>query len=100
MACDWDEEAIAVAIESAQSLMEFDPDGARQLLAQAQAAERKRGKVSRVGAKEPYDPARLYARMCRYYKGWTPRDIDAMHFVTFFAMVREASIASEEEQAE
>ena len=81
-------------------MMEFDPDGARQLLAQAQAAERKRGKVSRLSGREPYDPAKLYARMCKFYRGWTPRDIDQMHFLTFFAMVREAGIMNEEEQAE
>jgi hypothetical protein len=98
-ACDWDEDAIAVAIESAQSMMEFDPDGARQLLAQAQAAERKRGKTTRLSGREPYDPMRLYARMKKYY-GMSHAEMDSMHFATFFGYVREAQIMIDEEKAE
>lgn len=96
-ACDWDEEAIAVAIESAQALMDFDPDGARQLLAQAQAAERKRGKPSRIGIKEPYDPMKLYARMKKYY-GMSHAEMNEMHYATFFGYVREAQVMQEEEE--
>jgi hypothetical protein len=99
VACDWDEDAIAVAIESAQSMMDFDPDGARQLLAQAQAAERKRGKTTRLSGREPYDPMKLYARMKKYY-GMSHAEMDSLHFATFFGYVREAQIMIDEEKAE
>lgn len=97
--CDWDEDAIAVAIESAQSMMEFDPEGARQLLAQAQAAEKKLGKPVQVGMREPYDPMKLYARMKKYY-GMSHAEMDSMHYATFFGYVREAQVMIDEEKAE
>ena len=79
--------------------MPFDPDGAAQLLAQAQAAQRKRGGIVQPIGKEPYDPMKLYARMSKYY-GWSHREMDNMHFPTFFGYVREAQIISDEEKAE
>jgi hypothetical protein len=95
--CEWGEEEIETAQEQARAIMPFDPDGAAQLLAQAQAAQRKLNHMVTPGGKTPYDPSRLYARMCKFY-GWRPKDIDAMHFVTFFAMAREMGVMNEEEQ--
>lgn len=82
--------------------MAADPEGAAQLLAQAQAAERNLHPTMTTGmggrVQESYDPMRLYARMAKYY-GWSHNQIDAMHFVTFFGYVREAQIMLDEEKA-
>lgn len=49
--------------------------------------------------REPYDPMRIYARAAKFY-GWSLRDMEHMHFVTFFGFIREASEINEEEKAE
>ncbi len=80
--------------------MSADPDGARQLLAQAQAAQRKRRPESVVlHGQGPFDPMRLYARMARYYR-FSHQEMEQMHFVTFFGYLREAQIMNDEEKAE
>lgn len=80
--------------------MAADPEGAAQLLAQAQAAERNLHPITGMSGRmqESYDPMRLYARMAKFY-GWSHNQIDAMHFVTFFGYVREAQIMLDEEKA-
>ena len=68
----------------------------------ALSARAKRGAGSHVTAPVvhgPYDPMRLYARMAKFYK-WTFESMEQMHFVTFFAFVREAAEINREEAEE
>lgn len=94
---DWDEDAIAEAEYRAKALAAFDPDAAARLRGMAAAAKAKlTGRP--VGAREPYDPMRVYSRAAKFY-GWSHREMEWMHFVTFFAYLREASEINDEEQA-
>lgn len=98
---DWDEEAIEEAEYRARAIEPFDQDAAIEMRAKAAAARAKLTGQPLVAAplKEPYDPMRIYARMAKYY-GWTHEAMERMHFVTFFAYVREASVMNDEEKAE
>lgn len=91
---DWDEEARTTAWYQAQELAHRDPDAAAYLMAHLEAT------ASSTEAAQPrrehYDPPRLYARIAKYL-GFSHRDMDDMHFVTFFSYVREATLIAEEE---
>lgn len=94
-ACRWDSDEIAEAITTAQRIEEADPQAARQLRAQAQAAR----KHLTGGMREPYDPMRLYARVLRFYNGAiTDERLEAMDYRRFLGYVREADILSREER--
>lgn len=91
-----DEEAIERAIAQAQAIEEDDPDAAKQLMAQAQAAKQKLGSL--VPLREPYDPSALQARVLRHYNGGvTVADLDRMSYKRFFALVRELNLMLEQE---
>lgn len=94
---DWDEDAIQEAEYRARALAPFDPDAATRLRNMAAAA---RAKLTGqpVGSREPYDPMKAYSRAAKFY-GWSHKEMEAMHFVTFFAYIREASEINDEEQA-
>lgn len=47
---------------------------------------------------EIYNPILVYDRACAEYH-WTIKDCDEMHYITFFAMLREASERHRQEQA-
>ena len=64
-----------------------------QLLAAQKSADERGEYVEDVFR---YDPAELYAFMCKEY-GWRPCDIDEMHFRTFFALVRKTKKRIERE---
>lgn len=97
---EWDEEAIEEAEYQARALESFDPDAASDLRAMAASARRKlTGQVPGASTREPYDPMKIYARMAKYY-GWSFEQMQNMHFITFFAFVREASEMNEEEKRE
>lgn len=95
--CDWDEEAIEEAIRQAHDIEHFDPEAAKQLLAQAQAAKQKlQGSTS---LQVSYDPMALYARVLRFYKGAiTDERLEKMDYRRFFGYVRELELIAEEEQ--
>jgi hypothetical protein len=95
---DWDEDACYEAEQQARELEVHDLDAASDMRAMVQAARRKLGLQSHQ-AREPYDPSKLKARMAKYY-GWSYSEIDQMHFVEFFAAVREANVMIEEEKRE
>lgn len=94
-ACIWDDEEIAQAIQTAQLIEDADPDAARQLRAQAQAAR----KQLQGSTREPYDPMALYARVLRFYGGGiTDRDLETMSYRRFLGYVREAAIIAEDDE--
>lgn len=97
--CAWDEDEIAQAIATAQALMDADPEGARQLLAQAQAAQRRIQPEVRVSLKAPFDPMRMYADVAKHY-GFADSDMEQMHFPRFFGYLREAQLHNEREKQE
>lgn len=92
----WDYEAKSAAMRGAQDISHRDPDGAALLVAQLISQEENDDPLY-VPPAQIYQPARLYAQMCHYYQGWTPKVIDDMHYRTFFAMVREANYLQEQE---
>lgn len=97
--CDWDEEAVEQAVETAHALMDADPDGARQLLAQAQAAQRRLRPDVKLALKTPFDPMALYAQVAKYYR-FSHQEMEQLHFPTFFGYVREAQLQIEAERKE
>lgn len=93
--CDWDEEQIARAIETSQAIEDADPQAARQLRAQAQAARQKLYGSTRM----PYDPMALYARVLRFYQGAiTDERLEHMDYRRFLGYVREATLIAQEEK--
>lgn len=93
-ACRWDDDEIAEAILTAQRIEEADPQAARQLRAQAQAARQH----TQGRTREPYDPMRLYARVLRFYQGSiTDERLETMDYRRFLGYVREADILSQDE---
>jgi hypothetical protein len=90
-----DEEAIERAIRQAQILEEDDPNAAKQLMAQAQAAKQKLG--SPVSLREPYDATRTLARVLLGYKGGvTYSCVNSMDYRCYFGLVRELDLYLEE----
>ncbi len=96
--CDWDEEAIAYAIEQAQQFEEMgDKAGARQLRAQAQWARQRLAGTRDL--REPYDAMATRARLLRFYKGGlTDEGIDRMDYRRYLGYIREAALIAEEEK--
>lgn len=91
-----------MAYERAAALQECDPEASAQLIAQARHAERRlRASSDRIVpvSSQTYDPMKLYAQMAKYY-GWSHKEMDWMHFPTFFGYVREANLMIEKEKAE
>jgi hypothetical protein len=95
----WDEDECQQAIDTAQSLMEADPDGARQLLAQAQVRQRQLRPLQTFTGHEPFDPMKLYSDVAKYYH-FSDSDMEQMHYPKFFGYVREAQLKIEAERKE
>lgn len=94
----WDEEAKEVALYQARQLSHRDPEAASLLVAQTVAEqEMSKDEAYANPFADQYNPALMYDRACREY-GWRPKDIDQMHYVTFFAMMREANERRKQEQ--
>lgn len=95
----WDKEAQEAAMAKAQTLAKRDPEAAAllvtQLIATQKAEQSKGDPITHVPL--DYKPARLYAFMAREC-GWTPREIDNMHYLAFFAIVREVNERLRQEQ--
>ncbi len=89
---DWDEEAQQNALYSARQAQSRDPEAAALIvttLAVTQDIQEENGElVDR--SPNGYNPIKIYDYACREY-GWRPRDIDEMHYLTFFAMVENAN---------
>lgn len=93
--CDWDLEAIQIALYQAEQIEEWDREAARQLRAQAQAA---RTKLDGSASAEPLDLIRLYARVIYHYKGGiTDADLARIDYRRFFGYVRELDLILQEE---
>lgn len=87
----WDEEAQENAVVQARQIASRDPEAASLLVAQVVAEQelsKDRAYVDPFA--NTYKPALVYDRACKEY-GWRPKDIDEMHYLTFFAMLREAN---------
>lgn len=86
---DWDDEAQREAMRQARELQKRDPEAASILIVTLSATQEDQEKNGKIADRRPdgYDPIKLYDLVCKEY-GWRPRDIDAMHYLTFFAMVR------------
>lgn len=93
----WDEEAMERAVQQARDVTHRDPEAATLLIAQVINQQQRLKELGQQPIVAAYRPAKLYAQMCRFYKGWTPKVIDDMHYLTFFAMVREANELAREE---
>lgn len=97
--CDWDLEDLDMALQTAQTIEEADPEAARQLRAQAAMVKEKLRGTNDL--REPYDPSALQARVLRFYQGGiTVEDLDQMRYQRFFGLVREAELIAEEERKE
>jgi hypothetical protein len=95
---DWDEEVIERALERSHTIAEWDEEAAADLRRMAHCARAKlQGTAGGVLVREPYDPMRIYARMARIYR-WSFEAMEQMHFITFFAFVREASEMHREDE--
>lgn len=92
---EWDHEARTDAYDQAHELALRDPDAASYLLAHLDAPADTPPPPREHGV---YDPIAIYARVMRFYKGSvTFTDIEHMHYPTFFALLREATLMAEEE---
>jgi hypothetical protein len=89
---DWDEDAQRDAERSAREIAARDPEAASlliQTLVVTQDAQEAKGvPVPRRPA--DYEPMKLYEFAAKEW-GYRPKDIDEMHYLTFFALVREAN---------
>ena len=98
VAVAWDSEAEAEATRQAQEASSRDPEAASLLVSQVLVSREIR---KEQGYDEPfaseYDPARLYTQVAREFK-YTPTQIDEIHYLTFFAMVRNLVELQEEEE--
>ncbi len=89
---DWDDDDQREAQRQARELTKRDPEAASlliQTLVVTQDAQEAKGvPVSRrpMG----YEPMKLYEFAASEW-GYRPKDIDEMHYMTFFALVHEAS---------
>jgi hypothetical protein len=86
---EWDEEASHRAIMQAQQASVRDPEASQYLAGQVLAQPVH-------PAVNVYDPPRLYTQML-LVAGLKKWEIDQMHFVHFFAQVREVILAKERE---
>jgi hypothetical protein len=98
---DWDDEAQREAMRQARELQKRDPEAASHLIVTLQATQEEQEKKGNIVDRRPdgYDPIKLYDIVCKEY-GWRPKDIDEMHYMTFFAMVRAMMDRHEEENAQ
>lgn len=95
---DWDDEAQREAMKQARELQRRDPEAASHLLVTLAATQEEQEKSGTIVDRTPegYRPIVVYDLACREY-GWRPRDIDEMHYLTFFAMMREMADRKERE---
>lgn len=107
VAVDRDEEAREAAWQQARALSRRDPEAAAALMAQleAEAQGARAGDAPLPDVDEApvrrYDALRFRARLLKYYRGaLTWSELGRLHYLTAFALAREAAIMSEEEQAE
>lgn len=94
----WDEEARESAMRQAQQTAKRDPEAAALLVTQliaVQETEKEQG-IENVRPPVDYNPLKLYAFIARE-TGWKPREIDEMHYLTFFGIVREINARVHEE---
>jgi hypothetical protein len=97
-AMDWDDEAQAEALFQARQMQVRDPEGAAMLLATlviTQDLQEQQGEPVERGG--DYEPIKIYDFLCKEY-GWTPKDIDEMHYLTAFAMLNQANDRHRREQ--
>lgn len=89
---EWDQDAQDAAVQQARSMSSRDPEAASLLIAHVVAAQELQEQRGSVAAHVPinYDPRKLYDYMCKEY-GWTVRECDETHYMTFFALVHEAN---------
>lgn len=85
-------------MSKARQISSRDPEAASLLVAQVVAEQEmaKDSGYSRDPFQGHYNPVLLYDRACREY-GWRPKDCDDMHYLTFFAMLREANERHQQE---
>jgi hypothetical protein len=110
---DWDEDAIDVAREQADTLAPYDPVAAASLRRKAAAAERQLLRTRQHDATDggasgaaltstghtPFDPMRLFARLAHYYPSFSDEAMLRMPWKRLIAYAREMDIA-ERERAE
>lgn len=91
VALAWDEEASYRALEQTRSVASRDPEASQYLASQLMAQPHQPSGAT-------YNPSELYAQMlvATGLKAW---EIDRMHFVHFFAQVREVVLLKERERA-
>ena len=96
---DWDDETQRAALRQAQAVSHRDPEAAALLAAHVVASQELQEKRGELVSRTPtgYNPRQIYSYMCKEY-GWTPRDIDEMHYITFFAMLHETNERNLREQ--
>lgn len=97
---DWDDEAQNEAMKSARELQKRDPEAAALLLQTLIATRDEQERTGNVldVALTGYDPVALYEMAAREY-GWTPMEINKMHYLTFFAMImRTADLRRKEKE--
>jgi 1,2-phenylacetyl-CoA epoxidase PaaB subunit len=89
----WDAEAQQEALIHAQEIANRDPEAASMLITQLLH-------IQQTQPDEPapslYDPLALYEVMATE-KGWTPKEMDEMHYMTFFGIVRKRNERVREE---
>lgn len=92
----WDYEAQQVALVQSQMIAQRDPEAASLLVGQLLYAQETQPEGVKMGL---YDPLELYDVMC-HENGWTPRDIDTMHYLTFFGIVKKRNERVRKENAQ
>lgn len=89
---DWDDDAQMQAQRTAREIAARDPEAASlliQTLVVTQEAQEAQG-IPAMRRPEGYEPMKLYEFAANHW-GYRPKDIDDMHYLTFFALVREAT---------
>lgn len=95
----WDAEAKDAALLQAQQVSKRDPEAGALLIAQliaVQKTEKEQGINDVTQMPNSYRPAKIYGFMARECH-WTPQQMDSMHYLTFFAIVREVNARIQEE---
>lgn len=98
----WDRRARERALQQARMMHAHDPDAASQLLQQLQVEEQaacaEKTDPTALVLRETFDPLDLYARVAKFYRGWTFQDIGEMDYVQVFGCIEKAKRMQEEEQ--
>lgn len=89
---DWDDEAQYEAQRNAREIAARDPEAASlliQTLVVTQEDQEAKG-IPAMRRPDGYEPMKLYEFAANHW-GYRPKDVDAMHYLTFFGMIREAT---------